>query len=209
MMMIGQRITGAGFAMAICMIGGQASAQLVVNATLTPQQLIQDVLLGGGVTASNITFNGAPATNLNIQAASFTGPAGSNLGLLSGVILSTGRAATNTAAFEVGADGDVNNFASSSITGAYSDADLVTLSGQSIDDAAVLEFDFVPIGDSIKFRYVFGSEEYPSFTCSNYNDAFGFFVSGPGISGPFAGGAMNIALVPGYSRSRFCVAYPG
>lgn len=183
--------------MAICMIGGQASAQLVVNATLTPQQLIQDVLLGGGVTASNITFNGAPATNLNIQAASFTGPAGSNLGLLSGVILSTGRAATNTAAFEVGADGDVNNFASSSITGAYSDADLVTLSGQSIDDAAVLEFDFVPIGDSIKFRYVFGSEEYPSFTCSNYNDAFGFFVSGPGISGPFAGGAMNIALVPG------------
>lgn len=187
----------AGIALVACMLGGQANAQLVVNATLTPEQLIQNVLLGGGVTASNITFNGAPATNLSVQAASFTGPAGSNLELISGVILSTGWAASDPANFTFGANGDVMDFASNSITGTYSDADLEDLSGQEIDDAAVLEFDFVPIGDSIKFRYVFGSEEYPSFTCSDYNDAFGFFISGPGISGPFTGGARNIALVPG------------
>jgi hypothetical protein len=61
-----------------------------------------------------------------------------------------------------------------------------------------LEFDFVPTGDSLQFRYVFGSEEYTSYTCADYNDAFGFFLSGPGIAGPFSNGAaINIALVPG------------
>jgi hypothetical protein len=32
-----------------------------------------------------------------------------------------------------------------------------------------------------------------------YNDIFGFFLSGPGISGPYSGGAINIALIPGTS----------
>ena len=53
-------------------------------------------------------------------------------------------------------------------------------------------FDMVPKGDSISFNYVFGSEEYWKSTCSGYNDAFGFFISGPNITG-----TQNIALVPG------------
>ena len=39
---------------------------------------------------------------------------------------------------------------------------------------------------------MFGSEEYGSFTCSNFNDVFGFFISGPGYVVP-----KNIALIPG------------
>ena len=39
-------------------------AQLVVTTNQTPQQLVQDVLLGSGVTVSNVSFNGVlnPAT---------------------------------------------------------------------------------------------------------------------------------------------------
>src|SRR5205823_743581 len=59
-------------------------------------------------------------------------------------------------------------------------------------DACILEFDFKPAGDTVKFNYVFGSEEYTSFTCSSFNDVFGFFISGPGFAVP-----TNIALVPG------------
>jgi len=61
-------------------------------------------------------------------------------------------------------------------------------------DACVLEFDFIPQGDSINVKFVFGSEEYPRYACSNYNDVFAFLVSGPGIIGN-----NNIALVPGIS----------
>lgn len=178
------------------LFGSYAQAQLVVDGTLTPAQLVQNVLLGGGVTISNVTFNGGTPDNLEAQAASFQAPVGSNLELVSGVILSTGYAATDTDNFQTGADGVVDDFASGSLFG-ISDSDLEALSGQTISDAAILEFDFIPTGDSLQFRYVFGSEEYPSFTCSNFNDAFGFFLSGPGLSGPFSNGAVNIALVPG------------
>ena len=60
-----------------------------------------------------------------------------------------------------------------------------------LEDACVLEFDFVPLGDSIRFNYVFSSEEYvPDYVCS-FNDVFAFFISGPGITG-----LKNIALIP-------------
>ena len=52
-----------------------------------------------------------------------------------------------------------------------------------LNNIIVLEFDFRPISDQVSFQYVFGSEEYQSYTCSQYNDIFGFFISGPGING--------------------------
>ena len=72
----------------------------------------------------------------------------------------------------------------------------------SAQDAAVLEFDFVPTDDTVQFRYVFGSNEYLTWINSMFNDVFGFFVSGPGITGPFTSpagfpnGSINIANVP-------------
>ncbi|RYZ55976.1 MAG: gliding motility-associated C-terminal domain-containing protein, partial [Sphingobacteriales bacterium] len=73
------------------------------------------------------------------------------------------------------------------------DPDLNTvLNGITSFDACVLEFDFLPAGDTIKFDYAFGSTEYQGFSCSSFNDVFGFFVSGPGITG-----SQNIALIPG------------
>ena len=65
-----------------------------------------------------------------------------------------------------------------------------------LNNIIVLEFDFRPISDQISFEYVFGSEEYQSYTCSNYNDIFGFFISGPGINGIYENNAVNIALIP-------------
>ena len=58
------------------------------------------------------------------------------------------------------------------------------------------------LGDSISFNYVFGSDEYLTYVNTQYNDIFAFFLSGPGITGPYAApagfpnGAINIAQVP-------------
>lgn len=73
---------------------------------------------------------------------------------------------------------------------------------QKATEMSTIRFDLVPVGDSLKFKYVFASEEYPEFVCSQFNDIFGFFIKGPGIEGDsiYHGTAMqgfrNIARIP-------------
>ena len=167
-------------------------AQLVVDTTMTPQELVENILLGNGVSASNFSFNGLPATTVNNQAGFFDA-SNSNTGISSGVILATEAITflTDTTFLFVPVDPNIVN-----------DPDLLELGTPSCgnyNNIAILEFDFVPAGDTMVFDYVFGSEEYGSFTCTQYNDAFGFFLSGPGINGTFSNNAINIANIPGTS----------
>lgn len=166
-------------------------AQLTTTQTLTPQQLVQNVLLGGGVTANNITYSGSP-----LQIAQFFATTSTSLGIPSGVFLSSGNASTSSI------DGPQGPNSSSGTTtgfGGPGDVNLNAVSTAGTEDAAILEFDFVPSSDSVKFRYCFGSEEYPEFAPPNnsgFNDVFAFFLTGPN---PFGGSYTNknIALLPG------------
>lgn len=176
-------------------------AQININNTgFTPSQLVNNVLLGNGVTASNIVF--IPAVGSSIQMGFFNG-VNSNLGLDSGVVICTGDVMEiepgnpGAATPPGGSDPDLLSVANS----------VPPLIGQTFVvggtyDAASLEFDFVPASDTVEFRYVFASDEYLTYINTLYNDVFGFFISGPGITGPFAsppgfpGGAKNIAVVP-------------
>lgn len=164
----------------------QSSAQLVVDDTPTPTDLVQNVLLGNGVIATNITFTGS----LN-AIGSFDGTA-ANLGIDSGLVMTTGEI--------VGVNGPVgpnNSGSAGTDNGEPGDPDLTAIAGVQTFNAAILEFDFIPTGDTLRFNYVFGSEEYLEFVNGGVNDAFGFFLSGPGINGPYANNAENIALIPG------------
>lgn len=175
-----------------CFFSATANAQLTVDPVQSPLQLVQNVLLGNGVLASNVTFNGSSPLALDQQIAAFNG-SNSNVGIADGIVLSTGMA--------IKAIGPNNwNNANSNMGGAFSDPDLMALAGgNAILDAAVLEFNFVPMGNTISFRFVFASEEYPGYVCGAFNDAFGFFLSGPGINGPYANNARNLALLPNSS----------
>lgn len=164
-----------------------ANAQLTVSGAFTPTQLV-DTLLGTGVTASGVTYTG----NINCRG-TFGGL--SNIGFSSGVLLTCGNL-TN-------AIGPNNSSSSSVGNGLPGDPDLNIIMSPTLSfDATILEFDFIPTSDTVKFNYVFASEEYMEYVSTvpgGINDGFGFFISGPGISGPFSGGAQNIAIVPGTS----------
>ncbi len=183
---MGMRKGLAGAVAMLCVVSAQA--QLTIDNTTTVQSLVENVLLGGGVNVTNITFNGVPANFVTEQAASFNGSA-TTLGITSGMMLATG-----SVQMAMGP----NNSGSMSLGGGLptSDPDLAILSNpQTVNDAAILEFDFVPAGDSLSFKFVFASDEYLEFV-NSVNDIFGFFLSGPGINGTFSNNAINIALIP-------------
>ncbi len=168
-------------------INTSSYAQLNVTSNQTAVQLVQK-LLGAGVSVSNEVL----ICDSTQQSGVFTA-INTNLGVDSGIVLTSGSCISTTTM--TGVSGAPTLSASNSTTYNYSDSDLANLVNTtplSIKDACKLEFDFVPTGDTVKFDYVFGSDEYPTYNCSNYNDVFGFFISGPGITGK-----QNIALVPG------------
>jgi gliding motility-associated-like protein len=166
-----------------------ARAQISVTTGHTGQELAE-YLLGRGIQVFNVSLTGAADicgkfTNRN-----------SNLAMDSGVVLTSGLA--KNVRTSVGINSLPGALASND-RGGRGDADIDRLLQQAGAppalrslDACVLEFDFVPTGDSVSFKYTFGSEEYPTYNCSDYNDLFIFYISGPGISGK-----KNMATVPG------------
>ena len=167
---------------ALTLIHKESYSQLIVANNLTPEQLVQNILVGSGITVSNVTFSGT-----NTQRGTFINGSTTNLGIDEGVVLGSGgilsipQPAGNQASISCGSSGD---------------PDLNSLAGQVTFDGSILQFDFIPQSDSLSFRYVFGSEEYPEYVCSSFNDVFGFFISGPGINGPYSNNAINIARIP-------------
>ncbi len=69
----------------------------------------------------------------------------------------------------------------------------------TINDMVILEFDFIPSGPLMSFEYIFGSNEYTGWEYTQFNDIFGFFVSGPNVDPSLPNyDNLNIASVPGY-----------
>ncbi len=182
-----QRTFLAGlFTLGIC---ASMHSQLTVDPSITAQDGVQNILMGGGVVASNITFGGVESSQIGTFECN-----GCGINLASGLILGSGAV---TGAIGPNTSGSFNASPPSGSDG-FGDPDLAALAGNTINNAAILEFDFVPNGDEIAFNFVFSSEEYPEYVF-NINDAFGFFISGPGINGPFTNNAENIALIPNTS----------
>ncbi|MDP2723962.1 MAG: choice-of-anchor L domain-containing protein, partial [Bacteroidales bacterium] len=162
--------------------------QLLIDHTLTAEELVQNVLIGNGVIATNVTYSGA----FDVAIGHFTNGNTTNIGMDEGIVLSSGSVdlIPDTAGTQL--DPRIITL----INWTPGDPDLDALPGVSnTNDASILEFDFVPQSDTIRFRYVFGSEEYPNLI-NYYNDVFAYFITGPNPSGP-AYSKNNIALIPG------------
>lgn len=135
---------------------------------------------GQGVVMGNIKHRGYPLSTL-----SFTST-GNVLQVPKGLILSSGNsfnvAGYNNSHNQSSTFGDINT--------PQKDEDLATIIKDKLYDICSVEFDFVPMDNSIQFNYQFGSDEYPEYVGSLYNDVFAFIVSDGTTS-------KNIALIPG------------
>src|SRR5688572_11227113 len=159
-----------------------------VDAVNNPLAQIIQSLAGSGVTISNIQTN-VPAY-ANTMYGSFSCGSGAKLGIESGLALTTGSVdSVNGPNSQAGMTGIHQPLPG------YPDDDgyplLDAIAGGEGHDAVWVSFDIVSSSDSIKFDYVFGSEEYKEFVGSQFNDVFGFFISGPGITG-----TKNLAVLP-------------
>ncbi|MBK8554852.1 MAG: choice-of-anchor L domain-containing protein [Lewinellaceae bacterium] len=167
-----------------------APEPLSVNTNISPADIVSAV----STPATTVTV-----TNINCPTdayGTFSFPSDNNfLGMEKGLILTSGLADNAIGPNSIGSITGFNN--------APGDADLDFLSveqgnGQMSHDACVVELDVFVATDELTFEYTFGSDEYPEYVNSNFNDIFAFLASGPGIVGnPGLGGAKNIAIIPG------------
>lgn len=168
-----------------------ANAQLYTKYSkpLNIDSIVQNLFASPNVQISNVSFKGfSVGVNGDIKDIGFFNSINSTVGVDSGIILTSGLLDPPYGLGQASING-ANYFKPT-----QGDSLLNTLINYPTDftsGAAVLEFDFVPNGDSIKFEYVFASDEYPQQLCIDDNDVFAFFISGAGISG-----VKNIALVP-------------
>lgn len=164
-----------------------ATAQVLFVDTMqyAPADIVTAFFDGTCVDVSTVEYLGKPK-----QFAFFEGSQ-SGLGVNAGILFSTGN--TEDA---VGPNDQAS--ASSYMGGNDPDPLLESISLGPIYDRSMLHLTIVPHTDSIGFKYVFASEEYCEYVNTQFNDAFGFWIKGPGASNP-DGSARNIALVPSTS----------
>ena len=108
--------------------------------------------------------------------------------MASGVILTTGNVAN--------APGPNSTILSDGSLAWPGDSDLVTALGNATavyNNATVLEFDFTPINPQFSFDFIFASEEYGTFQCQPFPDAFAFLLTNTTAGTP----TTNLAVLPG------------
>ena len=169
---------------------------------------------GSGTVISNVVFRGVYNNSGRYQVGYFSTATTTlaQMGFTNGVVLTSGN--TSGIPLTLGVDprsvaqmatgytsctpGEIRQ--GGSCPAGINDLDILA-GAQNYFNASVLEFDFVPVENSVQFRYIFGSEEYSddsgfiNYQCSSFNDKFGFLISGPGIAGGqgYTNDARNIA----------------
>jgi hypothetical protein len=157
-----------------CLVIG-AQAQLTVNTGINNADLA-NLLTGFGVNITNVQINCNPGSY-----GEFSGV--SEIPINHGLMMTTGYIDTALLGpnnqFNCGSD---NTFAG--------DIDLTNDAGTTTYNACVIEFDCTPLGDTLEFNFGFGSEEYPEYVGTNFNDIFAIYFSDT------SGVTYNAALVP-------------
>ncbi|KAF2507285.1 DUF11 domain-containing protein, partial [Flavobacterium arcticum] len=155
----------------------------------TVPELVEDILIDADcVNVSNISWS-AGNLNGNFGIGYFEGN-NSNFPIQSGIILRCGNAELS--------EGQYNNPTTSSVASGTGDAELLAVSQAngnfgSINDVTYIQFDFVPLTDTMSFDFLFASNEYGTYQCG-FSDVFAFLLT------DLTDGSVtnvNLAVIPG------------
>ena len=164
-----------------------ANAQATIDDPNANATQLMNRIDGPGITVSNPDI---PAVNGSDTPESYglfsNGIIGAGLEIDRGIVLTTGTVAEALSS---------NNRANSTegFATTYGDPDVTAIDSEANHNVAIFEFDATldPFVTGLSINYQFGSEEYPDYVGSRFNDVFAFFVSGPGIPS-----TQNIAQAP-------------
>lgn len=167
-------------------ISNVASSQIQIqkcdNKKLTIEQLVIDHFIKSGIKITSIE------SRIHSDGIGLFSDPQKLLGIKDGIVLATGNLDS--------IKGPNKRFGMSSHfngIGRYQDEDFITRAENF--DAMVLKINFIPTFDSICFEYCFGSEEYPEFVNSEFNDLFELYFKPKGST---VTGSTNIALLPNH-----------
>ena len=167
-----------------------AASELPINTGASALQMA-NAIFGAGVSVVGASYTGSSYSS-GIYS---SGDTVSN-GVMpsdTGVILSTGSLGNFT---DGSGQANSGGTKSTNSAGPNNQADFNAVAGTSTFDAAYLDVDFIPTGDTMTMQFVFSSEEYPEFADSVYNDFAAVWVNGTPVplvvgSGETAVGNIN------------------
>jgi gliding motility-associated-like protein len=168
---------------------GTIPPPITTNNTLyTNQQLVEDIFLNSTcASVSNITSSTGTSFG-STNGIGYFNQNGSSFPFTDGIILTSGNALNapgpNSTTLS---DGDFAWPGDTQLEGIVLAA---TGNAMNSKNATKLEFDFIPLTDSINFNFIFASEEYGTFQC-DYSDAFAFLLTDIA-----AGTTTNLAVIP-------------
>ena len=172
----------------MCWISIDANAQFInIDDQKTPEQLIKDDLINNScITIGTASGSGNPEKGGSNSFASFNSGT-SNFPFKNGIVLSTSPSKNAAGPFLI------DNSLGDDNSNWDGDDDLhhalgITESSQ----ATILEFDFVPLANSLSFNYIFASNEYLAYFPCIYSDGFAFLIKKAGSSEEY----KNLAILP-------------
>lgn len=166
-----------------------AAAELTYNVNASATQMANEIF-GNGATVVNATYIGDRRSSAIFSDGDSIAPGATPSDR--GVILSTGRANRYT---NSNGESNQNTNTSTNTSGLDNDPQFNALAGQSTFDASILEVDFIPNSSQLSIRFIYGSEEYPEFSNSIYNDLVGVWVNGNPVDLAIGSGNSSVGNI--------------
>ncbi|MEL6952543.1 MAG: Hint domain-containing protein [Pseudomonadota bacterium] len=156
----------------------ELTIQTFTNRTTAAQQLAQTIF-GSDVNVISASYDGDLDSVGIYSGGDATAPGITPSDV--GAIFSTGEVedVTNSAG-----DPNVRGNTSTNTSGDNNDPDFNALAGAATADASFLEATFTTNSPFLSIQFTFGSEEYPEFVNSIYNDVVGVWINGTEVASP-------------------------